>query len=92
MSHLHSRRRPKHQALSADGLFANAVLLAAIWYLLLPSPALAYFDLGFGTYMMQLIFGFGAAAFLALRSSLQRKFKGWMKKEPKLSEEEQSGD
>ncbi len=66
----------------SDLLF-NGIVLAAIWYLTMPSPALAYFDLGFGTYMLQLIFGFGAAFALAAKSSLKRKWNQWLNRNNK---------
>ncbi len=57
--------------------FANALVLAGIYGLLLPSPALAYWDLNFGTYLLQLAFAFGATAWISLRHSWK---KGWGKK------------
>jgi hypothetical protein len=33
----------------------DALILMIVWFLLLPSPAQAYFDLGTGTYLVQLI-------------------------------------
>jgi hypothetical protein len=35
----------------------------------MPQPALAYFDLGTGTYMLQMTLAFGAAIWLSLRTS-----------------------
>lgn len=50
-------------------LLFKAALLAAIWYVLLPSPALAYFDLGTGTYLVQMVLAFLAAFWLSFRQS-----------------------
>ena len=60
-------------------LLSNCLALFAIYYLLLPAPAYGYFDLGTGTYMLQMILGFGAAIWLSLRTSwirFDRKKKG----------------
>jgi hypothetical protein len=50
-------------------LLSNCLALFAIYYLLLPAPAYGYFDLGTGTYMLQMALGFGAAIWLSLRTS-----------------------
>jgi hypothetical protein len=54
-------------------LLGNAVLLALYFYVAVPAPAHAYFDLGTGAYMLQLIFGVGAAFFLSFRQQVARK-------------------
>jgi hypothetical protein len=45
----------------------DALILMMVWFLLLPSPAQAYFDLGTGTYLVQLMLAFGATAWFSLR-------------------------
>jgi hypothetical protein len=50
-------------------LLSNCLALFAIYYLLLPAPAYGYFDLGTGTYIIQMVLGFGAAIWLSLRTS-----------------------
>jgi hypothetical protein len=50
-------------------LFTNCLALFAIYYFLTPPPALGYFDLGTGTYMLQMLLGFGAAIWLSMRTS-----------------------
>jgi len=50
-------------------LFTNCLALLAFYYFLTPPPALGYFDLGTGTYMLQMILGFGAAIWLSMRTS-----------------------
>jgi hypothetical protein len=47
----------------------HALLLAVFLYFLAPCPAHAYFDLGTGTYMLQLLFAFGAAVWISFRNS-----------------------
>jgi len=42
-------------------LSADALLLAGIWYFLFACPAHAYFDITLTNYIIQVIFGFGAA-------------------------------
>lgn len=53
----------------------NALWLALVWLVFVPCPAHAYFDLGTGTYMVQLIFGFGAAFLLSLKHKWFKKGK-----------------
>ena len=62
-------------------LLGNAVLLALYFYVAIPAPAQAYFDLGTGAYMLQLIFGVGAAFFLSFRQQVVRKL-NWRKPKP----------
>ncbi|MBU6451923.1 MAG: hypothetical protein KGS72_09115 [Cyanobacteria bacterium REEB67] len=50
-------------------LLSNCLALFAIYYLLMPAPAYGYFDLGTGTYIIQMVLGFGAAVWLSLRTS-----------------------
>ena len=45
----------------------DALVLMVAWFLLLPSPAQAYFDLGTGTYLVQLMLAFGATVWFSLR-------------------------
>ncbi len=45
----------------------DALLLTMVWFLLLPSAAQAYFDLGTGTYLVQLMLAFGATVWFSLR-------------------------
>ena len=52
-----------------DRIFSLFTLLT-IYYFGLAAPAHAYFDLGTGTYLLQMILGFGAAMWLALRTSM----------------------
>ncbi len=54
---------------------AEGLLLFLIVTLSMPQPAHAYFDLGMGTYMLQVIFAFGAAYWLS--------FKKWWGGKPK---------
>jgi hypothetical protein len=61
--------------MSKVAFLADALLLLTIWYLFIPSPALAYFDLGTGTYIVQLIFGVGAAFLLSFKSSVVKWFR-----------------
>lgn len=49
----------------------NVLLLAAIWYVLFASPAYAYFDLGVGTYLVQIVGGFALAVALSVRNKLK---------------------
>ncbi len=56
--------------------FTNCLVLLAIYYFLTPPPALGYFDLGTGTYMLQMILGFGAAIWLSMRTSWIRFGRG----------------
>lgn len=53
----------------------NVLLLTALWYFVYPSPAHAYFDIGVGTYMIQFIFGFGAAFGFSFISSWKKRLK-----------------
>lgn len=55
-------------------LLKNAIILAAIWFVLLPSPAHAYFDLGVGTYMIQLIAAFTVGYWLSARQFWKKRF------------------
>lgn len=50
-------------------LLSNCLALFAIYYFLMPAPAYGYFDLGTGTYMIQMLLGFGAAVWLSMRTS-----------------------
>ncbi|MBS2008535.1 MAG: hypothetical protein JST01_15920 [Cyanobacteria bacterium SZAS TMP-1] len=50
-------------------LLSNCLILFAIYYFLMPAPAYGYFDLGTGTYMVQMLLGFGAAVWLSMRTS-----------------------
>jgi len=50
-------------------LLSNCLALFAIYYFLMPAPAYGYFDLGTGTYMLQMLLGFGAAVWLSMRTS-----------------------
>jgi hypothetical protein len=50
-------------------LATNCLILVAFYYFLTPPPALGYFDLGTGTYMVQMLLGFGAAIWLSMRTS-----------------------
>jgi hypothetical protein len=45
----------------------DALMLMMVWFLLLPSAAQAYFDLGTGTYLVQLMLAFGATVWFSLR-------------------------
>ncbi len=54
-------------------LLKNALILTAIWYVLMPSPAYAYFDLNFTTYIIQMLLGVAAAGWLMFKDSW-RKF------------------
>jgi hypothetical protein len=58
----------------------DALILMIVWFLLLPSPAQAYFDLGTGTYLVQLMLAFGATAWFSLRKVFVKP------KFPKISE------
>jgi len=62
-------------------LLGNAVLLALYCYVAMPAPAHAYFDLGTGAYMLQMIFGVGAAFFLSFKHQIARKL-NWGKRKP----------
>ncbi len=62
----------------------KAALLMAIWYVLLPSPAQAYFDLGVGTYLVQMILAFLAAFWLSFRQSWIGKLPFMKQKQAKL--------
>lgn len=55
-------------------VLGNALLLAIYFYFATPPAAHAYFDLGTGAYMLQLVFGVGAAFFLSFRQQVMRKF------------------
>jgi hypothetical protein len=57
-------------------LFLHAVILTAIWFVLLPAPAQAYFDVNTGTYILQLVFGFGAAFWLSIKSTFAKRKMG----------------
>ena len=48
-------------------LALDALILMAIWTVLLPSAAQAYFDFGTGQYLFQLILAFGATIWFSLR-------------------------
>jgi hypothetical protein len=45
----------------------DALILMIVWFLLLPSAAQAYFDLGTGTYLIQLMLAFGATVWFSVR-------------------------
>ncbi len=60
----------------------DVLVLTGTWYFLFATPALAYFDIGVGTYLVQLLFGVGAAFFLSFRSNIMRRFS---KKPPQTS-------
>lgn len=62
-------------------LLFKASLLAAIWYVLLPSPAMAYFDLGTGTYLVQMVLAFLAAFWLSFKQSWLAKLPFGRRKE-----------
>jgi hypothetical protein len=62
-------------------VLGNAFLLAIYFSIATPPAAHAYFDLGTGTYMLQLVFGVGAAFFLSFRQQVMRKF-NWGKRKP----------
>jgi len=47
----------------------DALALTALWYFVFASPAQAYFDMGSGTYVVQVVLGFGAALWLSLKHS-----------------------
>jgi|688.fasta_scaffold1197383_1 hypothetical protein len=56
----------------------SVLTLLTIYYFGLAAPAHAYFDLGTGTYILQMILGLGAAFWLSLRTSyikIDRKLK-----------------
>jgi hypothetical protein len=53
--------------------FIDAVMLTSVWYFCFAAPAHAYFDLNMGAYMMQLIFGFGAAFLFSMKSKFKKK-------------------
>ena len=53
----------------------DAIIVALIFYFLAPVPAHAYFDLGMGTYMVQILFGFAAAFWFSFKHSMLKKFK-----------------
>jgi hypothetical protein len=53
----------------------DALALALILLLLCPNPAHAYFDLGVGTYIVQLFFAFGAAFWFSFKNSLFKRRK-----------------
>lgn len=61
---------------SGAGLLFGSAALSAYCFLVMPQPALAYFDLGFGTYLIQLICGFGAAIWLSFVTRVRKKKKG----------------
>ena len=61
-------------------LLTNCLALLAIYYFIIPPPALGYFDLGTGTYMVQMLLGMGAAIWLSMRTSWIRI--GRKKKQP----------
>ncbi len=63
-------------------------LLAAYYQVSAPSPAHAYFDPSTGAYIMQMIFGFGAAVWLAFRSFLNKH--GKKVETPSLPEKDSS--
>ncbi|HEY9772970.1 MAG TPA: hypothetical protein V6C81_04110 [Planktothrix sp.] len=70
----------------------DVLTLFLIYYLVIPPPAHAYFDLGVGAYMLQLVFGFGAAFWLSLKSKMMRKYKARKtadQSDPVVSEEEE---
>ncbi len=48
----------------------DALLLALVWFVLLPSPASAYFDLGTGTYLVQLLLAFLAMSWFSIKRVL----------------------
>jgi hypothetical protein len=51
----------------------DCLVLAAIWLLLLPSPAHAYFDLGVGTYLIQMIAALVVTTGFSFRKIFSRK-------------------
>ncbi len=53
-------------------LLRKALILTAIWYVLMPSPAYAYFDLNFTTYIIQMLLGVAAAGWLMFKDSWRR--------------------
>ena len=65
----------KKQKLIDSNIIFNATLLAMIWYFLLPGAAEAYFDITVGTYMLQIIFAFGATFLLAFRNMWKSRLK-----------------
>ncbi len=55
-------------------LLTDALLLFVLWYVFIPQPACAYFDLNMGTYLLQVLFAVGTAAWFSFMSGW-RKFK-----------------
>lgn len=55
-------------------LLTDAIALASIIYFLMPTPAHAYFDLGTGTYLVQLFFAFTAAFWFSFRKTIKQTF------------------
>lgn len=54
-------------------LFLHGLLAATILAVATPVPALAYFDLGVGQYLLQIIFAFVAAFWLPIAHRLKKK-------------------
>ena len=75
-------------------LLSNCLALFAIYYFLMPAPAYGYFDLGTGTYMVQMALGFGAAIWLSMRTSwirFGRKKKVSVDNNPAMSDAQTAG-
>jgi len=70
----------------------DAAMLAVIWLLMLPSAAQAYFDLGTGTYLIQLLIAFAATAWFSVKRVFVGKPKLVAKStEPSKATEEGTG-
>lgn len=74
--------KPMRVQMTRRNLLVDASLLMAVWYLLLPSPALAYWDVNTGTYIVQLIMGLGVAFWMSFKHSFIMK---WFKRGEKPS-------
>ncbi len=51
----------------------NVIILTVSYYFLCCAPAMAYFDFGVCNYMLQLLFGFGAALLLSYKNIFAKK-------------------
>ncbi len=65
-------------------LLADAAILAGIWYLIFAAPAYAYFDLGTGQYLLQLLAGLAVAVWISILP-IRQKLSVMFKKETKDS-------
>jgi hypothetical protein len=57
-----------------DSKLKDIALLTAAWFFIFAGPAHAYFDLGTGAYLLQLVLGFAFAFWISFRKQVAMFF------------------